>query len=130
MKISKTAAALARRLYGLCEVDGRLDESRLRTVIERLVADKPRDFLAILSALHRLTRLELDRRKVTVESAAELDEAARQQLMTKLTSQYGPDLEVQYKSNPGLIGGLRIQVGDDVYDGSVDGRLKRLAAAF
>ncbi|MDX1680279.1 MAG: F0F1 ATP synthase subunit delta [Akkermansiaceae bacterium] len=130
MKISKTAATTARRLFGLCQVDGRLDEERLRKVIKRLGSDKPRDFHAILVALQRLTRLELESRKVTVESAVELDEASRKQLETKLAGQYGPDLEIQYKTNADLIGGMRIRVGDDVFDASVDGRLKRLAAAF
>lgn len=130
MKISKTAATTARRLFGLCQVDGRLDDSRLRTVIKRVSTQKPRDYHAILVALHRLIRLELDSRKVTVESAVELDEASRAQLLAKLNSQYGPDLQIQYQINTALIGGLRIRVGDDVFDGSVDGRLKRLAAAF
>ena len=130
MKISKTAAASARRIFGLCQVEGRLDEERLRKAFKRLGSDKPRDFHAILVALQRLTRLELDSRKVTVESAVELDDAARQQVVGKLSGQYGPDLDIQYKINAELIGGLRIRVGDDVFDGSVDGRLKRLAAAF
>lgn len=130
MKISKTAAATARRLFGLCQVDGRLDDSRVRTVIQRLSSRKPRDFHAILVALHRLIRLDLDSRKVTVESAVELDEASRQQLLSKLGSQYGPDLKVDYRINTGLLGGLRIRVGDDVFDGSVEGRIKRLSAAF
>ena len=51
-------------------------------------------------------------------------------VVSKLSGQYGADLQVEYKINADLIGGLRIQVGDDVFDGSVDGRLKRLAAAF
>lgn len=130
MKISKTAAATARRLFGLCQVDGRLDEDRLRKVIKSLTSEKPRDYHAILGALHRLTRLEIGSRKVVVESATALDEATRQQVVAKLSGQYGADLQIEYKINAELIGGLRIQVGDDVFDGSVDGRLKRLAAAF
>ncbi len=130
MKISKTAAASARRLFGLCQVDGRLDEDRPRKVIKSISTEKPRDYHAILGALQRLTRLELESRKVVVESAAALDEATRSQVAAKLSGQYGSDLEIEYKINAELIGGLRIQVGDDVFDGSVDGRLKRLAAAF
>ena len=79
---------------------------------------------------NEMTRLELDRRKVTVESAVELDEATRQRVVAGLSNQYGPDLVVQYQINPDLLGGLRIRVGNDVFDGSVQGRLDRLAAAF
>lgn len=130
MKISKVAAASARRLFGLCQSGGRLDEAKLRTVISRLIEAKPRDYRAILSAIQRLTRLETERRKVTVESAVEMDAATRDRVVAGLAKQYGPDLLVQYQVTPALLGGLRIRVGNDVFDGSVKGRLDRLAEAF
>lgn len=125
MKISKVAAASARRLFGLCQSGERLDEAKLRTVVARLVEAKPRDYPAILSALQRLTRLALERRKVTVESSVELDGASQQRVLAGLTNQYGADLVVHYQINPALLGGLRIRVGNDVFDGSVKGRLDR-----
>ena len=130
MKISKTAAATARRLFRLCQTAGRFDENKLRQVISGLVESKPRDYRGILSALHRLTRLELDRKKVVIESAVELDEASRQRAVAGLASQYGSNLEVSYQTNPALLGGLRIRVGNDVFDGSVQGRIDRFASAF
>jgi F-type H+-transporting ATPase subunit delta len=130
MKISKTAAAAARRLFGLCQTDGRLDDAKLRQVIERLVESKVRDYRSILAALQRLTRIDLERRKVTVESAVAMDEPTRQRVVAGLVEKYGKDLEVQYQVTPALLGGLRIRVGDDVFDGSVQGRIDRFAAAF
>lgn len=130
MKISKVAASTARRLFGLCQTDGRLDEAKLRTVVSRLATDKPRDYRSILGALQRLTRLEIERRKVLVESAVELDEATRQRVAGGLAKQYGADLDIRYVVDADLIGGLRIRVGHDVLDGSVKGRLDRLATAF
>ena len=130
MKISKVAANTARRLFGLCQTGGRLDDAKLRTVFTSLAQTKPRDYRAILAALQRLTRLELERRKVTVESAVELDEATRQRVLAGLARQYGADLVAEYQVNPALLGGLRIRVGNDVFEGSVQGRLDRLAAAF
>lgn len=130
MKISKTAAASARRLFGLCQTDGKFDEGKLRTVIGRLVESTPRDYQAILAALQRLTRLEFARREVTVESAVTLDEETRNRVVVGLTQQYGAGLTLEYKVTPELLGGLRIRVGNDVFDGSVQGRLTRLANAF
>jgi F-type H+-transporting ATPase subunit delta len=130
MKISKTAAAAARRLFGLCQTNGLFDEAKLRTVISSLVESKPRDYKAILAALQRLTRLEFERREVTVESAVALDEDTRKRVVAGLARQYGPGLVLQYKTTPELLGGLRIRVGNDVFDGSVQGRLVRLANAF
>jgi len=130
MKVSKVAAATARRLFGLCQTSGRLDETKLRTVVARLIESKPRDYRAVLVALQRLTRLEADRRRVTVESAVALDEASRQRVIDGLAKAHGPNLTISYTVNPELIGGLRIRVGNDVLDGSVQGRLARLANAF
>jgi F-type H+-transporting ATPase subunit delta len=130
MKVSKVAAATARRLFGLCQTAGRLDETKLRTVVARLIESKPRDYRAVLIALQRLTRLEADRRRVTVESAVALDDASRQRVADGLAKAHGPNLSISYTVNPELIGGLRIRVGNDVLDGSVQGRLTRLANAF
>jgi F-type H+-transporting ATPase subunit delta len=130
MKISKTAAAAARRLFGLCHTDGKLDNNKLRTVFTKLADEKPRDYRGILTGLQRLVRLDLDKRKVVVQSAVELDPITRQRVFNDLALKYGNDLDVQYAVNVGLLGGLRIQVGDDVFDGSVQGRLDRLAKAF
>jgi F-type H+-transporting ATPase subunit delta len=100
MKISKVAATTARRLFGLCQTGGKLDDAKLRKVFTSLAETKPRDYRAILAALQRLTRLELERRKVTVESAVELDEATRQRVVAGLARQYGPDLVAEYQVNP------------------------------
>ena len=130
MKISKIAAATARRLYGLCQVNGQLDDNKLRDLVSKLIAAKPRDYQAILASIQRLVRLEEARRAVTVESAVALDAAERQKVEAGLLKDHGSNLTVEYKINPELLGGLRIKVGDDVLDGSVQGRLDRLSKAF
>jgi F-type H+-transporting ATPase subunit delta len=130
MKISKIAAATARRLFGLCQVNGQLDDNKLRDLVSKLIAAKPRDFQAILASLQRLTRLEQARRSVIVESATTLNDGERQKVVAGLTKDYGNKLTIEYKINPELLGGLRIKVGDDVYDGSVQGRIDRLSKAF
>jgi len=130
MKISKIAAATARRLYGLCFVNGQLDDSKLRDLVSKLIAAKPRDYKAILAAIHRLARLEMARRAVVVESAAPLTPSESQQVTAGLAKEYGSNLTVEFKSAPELLGGLRIKVGDDVLDGSVQGRINRLSKAF
>ena len=51
-------------------------------------------------------------------------------IVAGLEKQYGTDLILQYAVTPELLGGLRIRVGNDVFDGSVQNRIDRLAAAF
>ena len=130
MKISKVANAAARRIFRLCQTGGRFDEAKLSTAVKRIAETKPRDYRGILSALKRLVRLELERRHVVIESATELDQDDRNRIVSGLAVKYGTGLTFEFRSNPDLLGGLKIRVGNDVFDGSVKGRLDRLAQAF
>jgi len=130
MKISKQALRDARQLFRSCHVNDLLDESRVRQVLSLLVAQKPRGFLGILSRLHRLVKLDLERRAANVESAMPLAAGLQADLKSRLENIYGAGLSIAFTQNPALIGGLRIQVGSDLYDGSVKTRLEKLEQSF
>lgn len=130
MKIPKASIATARRLFRACSVDGRLNEAQLADVIRGISADKPRGYRGVLLALKRLVQLELGRRRVVVESSQELDPIARERIAANLRSQHGDQLSFEFRVDPAHLGGLRVRVGDDVWDGTVKGRLDRLAQAF
>lgn len=130
MKVTKDAAAAARRLYRLCNVDGKLDEDKLRKVISTVAARKPRNFRGILITLKRLLVIDLAAKHVTVDSAAELDPATKENVVSKLTAKYGNDLTFEYRVNSTLLGGIRIRKGDDVWDGTIKARLDNLTNAF
>lgn len=130
MKVSKDAASAARRLYRLCYVDGKLDEAKFSKVIKTVAEKKPRNFHGILVTLKRQLEIDLAKKHVTVDSAAELDQDTKDGIVAKLTKQYGSDLTFEYKINSALLGGIRIRKGDDVWDGTVKGRLDAIANAF
>ena len=126
MKISKQARRDARELFRTCMVQDALDENRARTAVAAVVRTKPRGYIAILSHLHRLFRLEVARRTATIESATTLPPRVQAEIQSDLVRQYGPGLSFHFTQNAALIGGARIQVGGDVYDGTVQGRLEQL----
>lgn len=126
MKVSKVAQSTARRIFRLCSKDGQVNESHLRMAIEKLATDKPRDYRGMLQALRRLLRAEEAKRQVTVESAVELTGATADEVKKSLASQYGKDLNFEFKVTPELLGGMRIRVGNDLFDGSVKARLEQL----
>ncbi len=130
MKVTKDAAAAGRRLFRLCSPQGKLDEDKLRHMFKAIAERKPRNFKGILATLHRLTRLDLAKRHVIVESAQLLDNATASDISNKITTQHGEGLTFEYKINPALLGGIRIRKGDDVWDGSVKAKLDKLANAF
>jgi hypothetical protein len=96
---------------------GSLNETHMRSAIAKLVESKPRDYQGILVTLKRLVRLEMERKHAIVESAAPLDLEERSRAADSIIAQYGKDLTFEYKVTPELLGGLRIQVGNDVLDG-------------
>jgi F-type H+-transporting ATPase subunit delta len=130
MKISKQAQREARQLFRCCLVNDLLDESRVRQAVSLLSEKKPRGYVGILSRLHRLLKLEISRRSVSVENAVETSPAQAESIRARLEKQYGAGLNIQYSVNPQLIGGMRIQVGSDLYDGSVKTRLEKLEQSF
>ncbi|MBT8037712.1 MAG: F0F1 ATP synthase subunit delta [Verrucomicrobiae bacterium] len=130
MKVSKDAASAARRIYRLCSADGRLDQDKVRTAFRKVAAAKPRDYRAILHALLRLVRLDEESRQAVIESAVDLDSPSRVRIEQSLNNQYGGGLSFSYSTDPELLGGVKIRVGNDVWDGSVQSRLERLTSAF
>jgi F-type H+-transporting ATPase subunit delta len=130
MKISKQARSDAKQLFRSCVNNGLLDESRVRQAVQAVVAGKPRGYVAILSQLQRLVKMDLDRRLAKVESAVTLSAEQENVVKTDLNRKYGAGLNISFAQNPALLGGLRVQVGSDVYDGSVRARLEALREAF
>jgi F-type H+-transporting ATPase subunit delta len=130
MKITKQARHEARQLFRSCQVSGLLDDNRVRQTVRLVIEQKPRGFLPILSQFERLVKLDVARRAARIESAAPLTPAFQAQLQADLTRTYGAGLNFTFTANPALLGGTRIQVGGDVYDGSVQARLNALQESF
>jgi F-type H+-transporting ATPase subunit delta len=130
MKISKIARREAKQLFLACQVNGVLDDGRARDAVSKMISQKPRDYAAILSRFEKLVKLDVHRRSARVESAAPISAELRGQVQANLTDTYGPGLSFTFAENPALIGGLRVQVGSDVYDGSVQARLEALRQGF
>jgi F-type H+-transporting ATPase subunit delta len=130
MKISKQARRDAKQLFRSCVNNGLLDEGRVRQAATAVLSQKPRGYVAILSHLQRLVKLDLDRRTARVESAVQLSQDQQTAVQSGLGRKYGAGLNISYSQNPALLGGLRVQVGSDVYDGSVRARLEALRDSF
>jgi len=126
MKLSKESKKLARQLYQASFTDGRLDNNKIRSLAASIIESKPRHYVEVLKSYHRLVRLETERHRAHIESAAELDSATISQITNDLKTRFGNDLAITFSVNPAFIGGLRIKIGNDVWDSSIKTRLQRL----
>jgi F-type H+-transporting ATPase subunit delta len=130
MKTSKQAQREARQLFRSCQVNGLLDENRVRRAFSLLVEKKPRGCMGILMRLQRLVKLDREQHTARVESATPLSADLQAEVAAGIAKSYGAGLDISFRQNPALIGGVRIQVGSDLYDGSVKTRLERLEESF
>lgn len=130
MRISKQARRDAKHLFLSCQVNSLLSEDRARQAVSQVIARKPRYYQAILAHFKRLVRQDIERRTARVETVIPLLPESRSALQASLVRRYGGGLEYVYAQNPALVGGARIQVGSDVYDGSIRARLAGLQETF
>jgi F-type H+-transporting ATPase subunit delta len=130
MKIGKQARRDAKDLFLACKRDGVLDETRVRQTVTQVLASKPRNYLAALTHFQRLVELDIQSRTVRIENAVPTSESLMADLKTSLTGRYGAGLDFQFFVDPTLIGGLRIRIGSDVFDGTVKTRLASLENSF
>ena len=120
------------------------DTEGKKQVLDRLIADRTEPTTRRLAAqlvahptghgiaagFERLAELAAQRRErsvATVRSSVALSDAQSERLASVLARIYHREITVHLEVDPELLGGLVIQVGDEVIDGSVSGRLDDLA---
>lgn len=126
MKINKEIRQLSREMLRSSFTDGQLDRGKIASVVQSLISRRPRNTIGILQNYKRLLRLEVEKRTAKIESATPLGDAEKADVIARLKRKYGDDLSAQFEINPALLGGMRVRVGSDVWDGTVRNRLQRL----
>mgnify|MGYP005809931917 CR=1 FL=1 len=123
-----TAPQRAALLIELC--DGSLDGPMQNFL--RAMADNNR--LLLMPAVHQqfqVLKANLERTiDVDVITAAPLDDALHARLAAALGKRFGREVRVAVAIDPTLLGGAVIRAGDMVIDGSLRGRLNKLADAL
>jgi F-type H+-transporting ATPase subunit delta len=130
MKTTKQSVRESTQLYRMCLVDGRVQEDRVRLIVQKVLQSRRRGYLTMLRHFLRLLKLEYERHAAKIESAMPLPSDLRTRVQMGLENVYGPGLTALFTQNPVLIGGMRIKVGCDVYDNSVRSALAALAKRF
>lgn len=130
MRITKQIRRQARHLLRLCHTDGVLDEPRAQELLRRILEANPRGCLPLLAQFHRLLKLACAEHVATVETATPLSADESAGIRARLEHAYGPGLNVSFLLTPALVGGMRVTVGSDVYDGSIQARLAALEERF
>jgi F-type H+-transporting ATPase subunit delta len=126
MKVNREIRRLSRAMLRAGFTDGQIDRGKVASLVQSLIEKKPRGYIDILQNYRRLLRLEIAKRHATIEAAEELHPETKEQLVSNLKRKYGSDLTTEFVVDSKLLGGMRVRVGSDVWDGSVRNRLERL----
>jgi F-type H+-transporting ATPase subunit delta len=126
MKINKEIRQLSRQMLRASFTDGQLDRGKIGSLVQSLTEKRPRHYLNVLQNYKRLLRLELDKRHARIETAMALGSDSSKQVLDRLKRKYGNDLTSEFVVDQTLLGGMRVRVGSDVWDGTLRNRLQRL----
>jgi F-type H+-transporting ATPase subunit delta len=126
MKINKEVRQLGREMLRASFTDGQLDRGKTAKLVQALIGKKPRHYIDILYYYKRLLRLEIEKRHAKIESAMPLSPQTATAVVERLKKKYGADLTSDFAVDPTLLGGVRVRVGSDVWDGTIRNRLQRL----
>jgi F-type H+-transporting ATPase subunit delta len=122
------AVAIARKRAAANRLAGQLGVSRLVRNFLFVIIDHRRVPLVprIVEAFERAIDDRLGRVRATISSAAELTTEQRAKIESRIAERTGRQVRSDYRIDPALIGGVAVQVGSTIYDGSVRGRLRAL----
>ncbi|MBI5766705.1 MAG: F0F1 ATP synthase subunit delta [Verrucomicrobia bacterium] len=125
----KQIQTLARQLFKLSFDNGALTSDRVAGVLAYVEKTRPAHTTAVLKAYHRLVAAEFARGQAVVEHAGAVSEATLAGIAASMTKKYARRVTTVARKNDALLAGVRIRVGDDVYESSVAGQLAVLSAA-
>ena len=97
-----------------------------RLISYLLEAGNVRDIVGTLEWTAGLAAEERGRRIAQVRSAVDLDDEERRRLAEALERTVGRPVELRVEVAPTLVGGMSVEIGDTVIDGSVRHRLDQL----
>ncbi len=128
MLAEKSHKDYARKLVSLSlDGSGRISDERVSAILQVLKEKSPRHLKLILKIYLYYVKQEIRRSEAVLEYAGEIQPAAVEAIERDLSSRYHRSVSSVSRENPDLIAGLRVTIGDDVYDASVAGHLEKLA---
>ncbi len=126
----KQVQQLARQFFKLSVVDGALSADRVAGVLQYVEKHRPARSLAVLKVYHRLVAAEVARGRAVIDHAGSIDDSVVAGIAAAMTQRYHRPITSAARRNDSLLAGLRVRVGDDVYESSIASQLDQLAAAL
>jgi F-type H+-transporting ATPase subunit delta len=128
MKRDKKITKLAKKLVEFSkDENGVVSEAKVSEVLAGLKQVQLRKPLDTLKYYLFYLRREIALQTAVVSTPTALSADTLQQIEAKYSAVYGRRIGAVTQLDPSLIAGVRVRVGDDVYDASIAGRLQCLS---
>jgi F-type H+-transporting ATPase subunit delta len=124
---AKQIQLLARQLFKLSIVNGVVSPDRVAGVLQYIEKHAPAHSVLALKAYRRLIATELAKSEAMIEHAGAVAAPALTAIAATMTKKYGRTITPATRPNPKLLAGLRVRVGDDIYESSVSSQLATLS---
>ena len=112
-------AALVKKLLG-----GRANPGTVRLVVSLVTAPRGRSLEQGLESYSKLAAARRGRVVALVTSAVPLSDLQKERLAAALAGLYGKQVHLNIDVDPEVAGGVKVQIGDEVIDGTVASRLE------
>ena len=93
------------------------------TLTKQALAGTYRTVGAALEVYREVAAQVAGERVATIRVSEPLKDADRTRLQTALAKQYGRDVHINEVIDPDVLGGIRVELGDDVIDGTISNRI-------
>ena len=127
MAADKQTRDFAKKLVELSMNNGEVSASNVKEVLHALSDQSPRKLKALLACYQKLIEREIAKYTAQVEHAGPISQDALDSIKSLLEENSGRKISIQTRENPDLLAGIRISLGDDVYEDSAAFRLRPLA---
>lgn len=124
MKYSKNETKIAKKIFKASLINNRINENRFMSLVREIKKLKLRNTEAILRLLLSELSSFYRRQTLFVESPKKLHPKDLAKVKNTFEEKTGNSLELEFKQNKSLLAGIKIILGDTVWDYSVNNTLE------
>jgi F-type H+-transporting ATPase subunit delta len=122
---------LSRQLARLILDGGEASLPELKPALERILSGRSGPAARVfLKDFRKEVERQLRARTLVIESASELPENVVESVREQFQKNHEKTLQVTTRVNPSLIAGIKVQLGDDIYDATVANQLLSLSKSL
>ncbi len=127
MAAAKKTKQLAKQLFKLSVVNGQVSADQVTGVLGWVDKTRPQQSLTLLKLYQRLIAAELAKSQAVVSHAGPVADGVLAQITAAMTQKYRRPVTARAQADASLLAGLRVRVGNDVYESSVANQLASLS---